>query len=69
MRIHPSGDPEHFLSRETLAAKFRRLAARSLEPSAIARVEALAAGVMTLAKAVDIADAAMIGVTPLTLAR
>jgi 2-methylcitrate dehydratase PrpD len=66
---HPTGDPEHFLSHEALAAKFRRLAARSLEPASIARVESLASSVMTLAKAVDIADATQLGVTPLTPAR
>jgi len=66
---HPSGDPEHFLSRAELAAKFRRLASRSLDDQTIGRVEALATGVMSLAKAVDIADAATPAVTPLTRAR
>lgn len=66
---HPTGDPEHFLTREELASKFRRLAARSLAPDAIARVESLATGVMSLAKAVDIADAATRAVTSLTPSR
>jgi len=66
---HPTGDPEHFLSRAELVAKFRRLASRSLAADAVARVEALATGVMTLANAVEITDAASLAVTPLTRAR
>jgi 2-methylcitrate dehydratase PrpD len=37
---HPRGDPENFPTRDELGEKFRRLAGRTLEAAAIARLEA-----------------------------